>query len=184
MSVQFSQKKGMSKLSYTFMPEHFYWEYTDGSSSGSANISYLSVPSECSTRVERNRWLMNVGLLWVGLAIFARVYQVITGTYLGISPLGIFGAGVALWAYYMPLRFSVFDLGGSSLYILKDKKHDSIIQEIMGRRNELLRETYFNEDSLGGDEEILEWLLKEGVITEEEKNRRLLNEENVPPDVH
>lgn len=178
MAVEISQKKGMNKLKFKFKPEYFEWEYSDGSSSGSANISYLAVPSESSPKIERNRWLMHMGFLWIGLAIFARIYQVFTGTNLGVAPFGMFGALVALWAYYRTLTFSVFDLGDGHLYILKDKKHDQIVQEIMNRRNEILRERYFSDDfvesrSVEEEKDILEWLCSEGVISNEEKEIRL-----------
>ena len=48
MAVEINQKKGMNKMKFTFMPEHFEWQYSDGSNSGSVNISYTAVPTESS----------------------------------------------------------------------------------------------------------------------------------------
>jgi hypothetical protein len=190
MAVEINQKKGMNKMKFTFMPEHFEWQYSDGSNSGSVNISYTAVPTESSTKTERNRWLMNIGILWVCLAMFARGYQLITGTNLGVTPFGVFGAALALWAYYRTVTFSVFDLGNGSLYVLHDKNHDKILSEIRWRRNEILRDRYLNgiEDVAGSAEEkqdILRWLASEGVISEQERDERMaLQRQTESPKFH
>ncbi len=190
MAVEVNQKKGMNKMKFTFMPEYFEWQYSDGSNSGSVNISYTAVPTESSTKTVRNRWLMNIGILWVCLAMFARGYQFITGTNLGVTPFGLFGAALALWAYYRTVTFSVFDLGNGALHVLHDRNHDKILSEIGQRRNEMLRNKYFDgienvTRSAEEQEDIFRWLASEGVISEQERDERMaLLRQTESPEIH
>jgi hypothetical protein len=90
------------------------------------------------------------------------------------------------WSYFSTIKYSVFTMDPVKVYVIQERYHDVIVEEIKGRRIQQLRKYYGDVDPENDPENEIEkfrWLQKEGVISEEELKQKIAEIEFLKHDV-
>ncbi len=175
--MQFKQKKWSNKHSFTFNDEYLDFSYEDKSGSDGMQINYANIPTKTSISIEMNEWLRNVGILWMLLG----AYQIGTAIYSEASLSGkafwlTIGILCVSWAYFSRVKYTIFKTEQGNIFIIQDKLHDDISNEIKNRREKQLLEYYGDinmENELSNEIEKFKWLREQGVLSEEETNQKI-----------
>lgn len=184
--MKFLQKKNSNKHTFTFQNDHFNFAYEDKSGSGDTDFSYADFPKKSSIQIEQNEWLRNVGLLWIALGVFQLGYAVYSGASLsGKGFWMILGAACVTWAYFSKVKYTVFQAERGSIFVIQDKQHDQIINEINARKKSQLLHLYGDvdpENSLENEINKFKWLAAEAIISQEESQQKIAQAELMAKD--
>lgn len=175
--MEFVQKKRSVKHTFTFYDDHFNVAYEEKSGSSDADITYADFPQKSSIQVEENEWLRNVGFLWIaiGMAQIAYAWYLnapITGREFWI----LIGAACVAWAYSSRIKYTVFKSEHGNIFVIKDKQHDTIIDEINSRKKAQLLDWYGEvnaKNDLDNEVRKFNWLLEQNVISKEEAEQKI-----------
>lgn len=171
------QKKGKNKHTFRLGQEQFEYAYEDGSAKGDVEVYYGDLPLKRSEQTEQNDWLRNVGVLWILLGLFQSGYGSFTRGAFYFDPMWIFiGAACLTWALMTKVTYTVFKAEGANIFIIKDKHHDALIEELMARRKAQLANWYADinpENELNNEINKFKWLVKQEVLTEEESEQKI-----------
>lgn len=185
--MELVQKKGSNKHTFTFHDDYFNYAVEDKNGSLDENFRYIDFPNKSSVVIERNEWLRNVGALWIVIGLF----QLGSAMYAG-DPLSGKGFWMVIgilcigWSYFSTIKYSVFAMDPIKVYVIQERYHDVIVEEIKGRRIQQLRKYYGDVDPENDPENEIEkfrWLQKEGVISEEELKQKIAEIEFLKHDV-
>jgi len=181
--VEIVQKKGSNKHTFTFKDESFNFHFKDKSGSDDVDLSYASFPSKSSVRIEQNEWLRNVGFLWCCLGVFQLGYAIYLsaptsgkGFWLGIGLLCL------LYSYFSKVKYSVYKAEYGNVFVIQDKKHDEIINELNKRKKKQLLDWYAEinlENELDDEIGKFNWLCAQDVMTREEADTKIAEVELV-----
>ena len=169
--MNISQKSFSNKTKFDFGGESLKFTVKDKSGSQSFSIDYGSIPGDHGEMEERNLWYRNVGGVWVLLGAFLVVSRYLeTGEFRNSIWLVI--GLICLMAYkVVKTLYTTIDTEKGRLFVIKNKQHDEIINEIDSRRKGQWLSWYGSLDFENDpDNEInkFQWLLDRKVITEEE----------------
>lgn len=171
------QKKGKNKHTFSLGQEQFQYAYEDASGKGDVEVYYGDLPLKRSEQIEQNDWLRNVGVLWIVLGLFQSGYGSFTRGVFYFDPMWVFiGAGCLTWALMTKVTYTVFKAEGANIFIIKDKHHDALIEELMARRKAQLAHWYADinpENELCNEINKFKWLVKQEVLTEEESKQKI-----------
>lgn len=175
--MEIKQKKFSNKTKFSFGEEDFNYTIEDKSSSGEFSMSYADFPQKQTAFEEKNGWLKNVGLIWCAIGVLQIGNAVITKAPLSGTGFWLIIGLVCLVFYkYARTKFSMFSDNHSKIFIIKDKKHDQILDEINKRRKRQML-TWYGEINFDNEPERetnkFKWLLNEGVITKEEADTKI-----------
>lgn len=174
--MEIKQKRFSHSSLFEFRNDDLKFTGKDESGAYSFSLKYASIPSDSSELIERNGWFRNVGILWVliGVLQIALHYRDSGGFGGGFW----FLAGIICLTLYATAKnkYTVFTTDKGRIYILKDKQHDDIINEISSRRKGQLL-SWYGELNYSNDPnaelEKFRWLMHEGAIGEVEYTRIL-----------
>lgn len=182
--MEYTQKKGKNIHTFTMEGDFFNFAYQDKSGSGDSDFRYADVPKKTSVVIEQNDWLRNVGLLWCALAVLQIGYALYNGQVRGSIWL-VLGLGCIAVAHFKKVKYTVLKMDGGNVFVIQDKQHDVILDELeIRRKDQLLR--WFGDVNPENDreEEIkkFQWLCDEEVISREDAEKKiaqiaLLNDE-------
>lgn len=179
--MKFIQKKKSNKHIFTLHDDYFNFSYEDKSGSGDTDINYADFPQKSSVQIEQNEWLRNVGYLWIALGVCQIGYAVYTEAPLSGKGFWILvGAVCVIWAYFSKVKYTVFRSERGNIFVIQDKNHDKIINEINIRKKSQLLKWYGDvnpENELENEIQKFNWLVEQGVITKEESEKKIAQAE-------
>lgn len=174
--MEIIQKKGPVTHTFTLEEERFNFAYKDKTGSGDVDYNYADLPSKHSIRIEENEWLRNVGYLWMILGIGSAIYKYFTQDVLAGSFWAWIGLACVLYAHYTKVKYTVLATEKGSIFLIQDKKHDFLLEELKSRRKNQLKNWYgdINPDN-EPEVEInkFKWLYEQGVISKAESEEKI-----------
>jgi hypothetical protein len=184
--MEFVQKKKTNKHTFTLHNDYFNFAYEDKSGSGDSDVRYADFPQKSSVQIEQNEWLRNVGYLWIALGVFQLGYAVYAEA--SLSGRGfwiIVGLLCVIWAFFSKVKYSVFKAEGGNVFVIQDKNHDKIIEELNKRRKSQLLQWYGEvnpENELEYEIQKFKWLVEQNVISKEESEKKIAQAELMKKD--
>ena len=179
--MEIIQKKKSNKHTFKFMDDHFNFAYEDKSGSGDTDLNYADLPKKTSIQIEQNEWLRNVGYLWCALGIFQLGYAIYSEASLSGKGFWItIGLACVAWAHFSKVKYSVFKAERGNVFIIHDKNHDKILDELNSRKKLQLLNWYGEvnpENSLEQEITKFNWLVEQDVITKEESEKKIAQAE-------
>ena len=170
--MEILQKKLTNNTKFEFGEEKLTYTVKDSSGSQSFLAEYSSIPADMSEFVEQNAWYRNVGIAWLVISGFQMAHWFSESGTLKISLWLILGA--IFFAIYMLAKtdYSILNTENGRIFIIKDAKHDRILNELYRRKQDQLLASYGDINySNDPNNELAKfnWLANEGVITESER---------------
>jgi hypothetical protein len=179
--MEFVQKKKANKHTFTLHDDYFNFAYEDKSGSGDTDMNYADFPQKSSVQIEQNEWLRNVGYLWMGLGVFQIVYAIYSEAPLSGKGFWILvGLVCVVWAHFSKVKYTVFRAERGNIFVIQDKKHDQIIDEINQRRKSQLLKWYGEvnpENELENEIQKFKWLVEQEIISKEEYEQKIAQAE-------
>lgn len=179
--MEFVQKKRSTKHTFTFHDEYFNFAYKEKSGEGDIDFNYADFPNKSSIQIEQNDWLRNVGLLWIAIGILQLGFALYSQAPLsGKGFWLLIGILCVSWATFSKIKYSVFRTDKGNLFIIHDKTHDTIIDEIRSRKKAQLLRWYGDinpQNELDAEIQKFKWLAEQNVITKEEAERKIAQAE-------
>jgi hypothetical protein len=161
-----SQRWLLNKTEYTFGEDKLAFLIATGSSTQSFNVPYDSINLENVTYFEeRNAWLRNVGLLWILLGAIFIIMK------LGSGPLWLnLGILCVTLHFCSRTKYSLIPAAECNILVLRDKKHDSIMDALRDYRKNHFRKYIQIIPALSPRENLerLSWFNQQGAVTPEE----------------
>jgi hypothetical protein len=165
------QKRFSNKCIFEFLEDYLRYTIREKGNETTYNVTYDSIKlHDFGSLVERNTWYRNAGLLWVAIGIIFSVIQFLQNQTFAISIWIWIGLLCLTVFWFTKSEFSTLQAFEGTLYVIKDKKHDQIIEELKERRRSSLFTMYGLIDYTNDFEEEIEkfrWLLQEKSITKE-----------------
>lgn len=179
--MEFVQKKKSNKLTFTLHENYFNFAYKDKSGSGDTDMNYADFPQKSSVQIEQNEWLRNVGYIWIVLGIFQLCYAIYLETSLSGEGFWLaIGTVFVIWAHFSKVKYTVFRSDRGNIFVIQNKKHDQIINELNKRRKAQLLQWYgeVNPDNeLENEIQKFKWLVEQKVMTNEEAEQKITQAE-------
>ena len=179
--MEIVQKKRSNKHTFVFRDNHFNFAYKDKSGSGDSDLQYGALPKKTSIQIEQNEWIRNVGYLWcvigvfqLGRAIYSQAALAGTGFWL------VMGLACLAWYFFTKIRYTVFKSDQGNVFVIHEKNHDKIIEELKSRRKSQLLVWYGDvnpENELAREIDKFKWLVEQEVITKEESENKIAQAE-------
>lgn len=170
--MEFVQKKGSIKHTFTLEDDTFNFAYKEKSGSGDTDFNYGDLPQKSSTQIQENEWLRNVGYLWCAIGVGSSIFDSYFQETLKINSFWmLIGSVCVLLAFFTKVRFTVFQTERGNIFVIKDKKHDLLIDELQVRRKKQMLSWYgdVNPDNERENEiDKFRWLVKQNVMSDEE----------------
>ncbi|WP_334022387.1 hypothetical protein [Alteromonas sp. S015] len=179
--MEFIQKKYSTKHTFTFFDEHFNFAYKEKSGEGDIDLNYADVPNKHSIQIQQNDWLRNVGFLWIAIGVAQIGYALYSEA--SLSGKGfwlLLGCLCLAWAAFSKIKYSVFRTEKGNIFVINDKNHDSIIEEIKTRKNKQLLDWYGDinpNNELETEINKFKWLAEQNVISQEEAEHKIAQTE-------
>ena len=169
--MDYRQKKNATTTEFTFEADKLRYSVEDSSGRNGFSVPYEEFPNEAGELVEKNPWYRNVAVLWMLLGAVAMAFNYVESGEVG----GVFWLVLGLITYgiyrYKKTEYSVFNTAYGRVFVIKDKDHDAIVDEIRSRKRSILRERFGTIDFNNPPEVELrkfQLLKEEGAISEEE----------------
>lgn len=179
--MEFVQKKKSNKHTFKLYDDYFNFAYEDKSGSGETDFNYADFPQKSSVQIEQNEWLRNVGYLWVALGVFQIAYAYFSDpTQFSRSFWILLGAGCVLWAHFSKVKYTVFRSEQGNVFVIQDKQHDQIIEELNRRRKSQLLQWYGEvnpENDLEKEIQKFNWLVDQKIMSKEESEQKIAQAE-------
>lgn len=177
VQMEFVQKKRSTKHVFTLYDHYFNFAYEDRSGSSDGDIHYADFPQKSSIQIEQNEWLRNVGYLWMALGALQFGYAIYSDASLsGKGVWIVLGIACIVWSNYSKIKYTVFRSGRSNIFVIQDKQHDQIIEEINARRKSQLLQWFGDvnpENDLDNEIQKFQWLAEQGVLSQEESENKI-----------
>ena len=171
------QKKGKNKYTFSFGQERLNYAYEEASGKGDVDLYYGDLSKKSSESIEQNEWLRNVGVLWIVIGVFQSVYGSFTRETFYLDPMWILIGGACLaWAIISKTTYTIYETKEVNLFIIQDKQHDEIANELMSRRKKQLFDWYADinmENDLTNEINKFKWLVEQEVLSEEESKQKI-----------
>ncbi|BCE03707.1 hypothetical protein [Marinicellulosiphila megalodicopiae] len=179
--MEIIQKKKSNKNKFTFKDETLNFEYSDKTGSGDIDVNYADIPKKFSILIERNEWLRNVGLLWCAIGAVQLGYAILTGSSIEGKGVWLFlGLGCVAWAHFSTIRYSVFKTPPGTIFVIHDKNHELIVDELYKRRQSQMLNWYgpINPNNeLAQEIGKYKWLVEEAVLSQIEADQKIAEAE-------
>lgn len=176
--MEISQKRGVARTRYVFHDDRVEYFWKDSSGSRAFSVPYTEISRDRQTLTERNVWLRNVGYFWLALGLFLLVV-----TWNDSGPQrgwlwAVLGAGCLAMYYAYPTRWRILPSEKGNLLVLEHGNDaDRIEAEIASRRAAQFRAEYDFMPEGDSPEQLRNrfmWLHREGALTDEDLQARLL----------
>lgn len=166
------QKKLLNKAVFEFGEEKLTHSIKRGSGTRKFSVHYAAIPLQDIYEVtERNSWYRSAGIFWIVLGCLQMFYGFQSDGGVKISfwfLLGIVFIGVYLIA---TTSYTIFQPEAGNIFIIKDRQHDTIIDELKRRRKQQVLARYGEIDYSNSHQEELnkfQWLFDQEILSEEE----------------
>lgn len=170
--MEFFQKKGSTRLSFTLYDNYFNFDAADKSGRADLDVAYGDLPKKTSVRIEHNEWLRNVGILWILLGLVVTSIPLLGGDgFQGLSIWLYVGSICFVWARFTKARYTQLTTDRGAVLILQNKEHDVIIAELKARKDAQLLDWYGKintHESFEDQVRKFEWLKGQGVLSDKE----------------
>ncbi len=175
--MEIQQKKLSTRHTFTFGDETFNFAYKDKTGAGDVDLNYAGVPQKCSLRIEGNDWLRNVGILWCALGALQLGIAISAGDPLSGKGFWLLVGILCLAAHrFAKVKYSVFNCDGGNVFVIQDKKHKQIVDELLKRRKLQLL-AWHGDINLQNDPERevqkFNWLHAQGVLSKQEAEAKI-----------
>ncbi len=175
------QKKNSNKHTFRLEDDYFNFAYEGKSGSGDFDMNYADFIPKSAIQIEQNEGLRNVGFLWclIGLFQLGVVVQFAEAELKDGFWL-VSGLIFLVWTYFSKVTYSVFKAEQGNVFVIHDRNHDEIVKELVERRKSQLLNWYGDvnlENDLEQEIEKFKWLVKQGVITNSDSERRIAQAE-------
>ncbi len=175
--MEIVQKKGKNKYTYSFGQDKLNYAYEEKSGKGDIDLYYGNLSKKTSEYIEQNEWLRNVGILWMVIGIFQSAYGSFTREAFHLDPMWLLiGSACLIWAIITKVTYTVYKTEEANLYIIRDKQHDVIVDELINRRKEQLLSWYADinmENELTSEIDKFKLLAEQEVLSEEESKQKI-----------
>lgn len=175
--MEFVQKRKANKHTFTLHDDYFNFAYEDKSGSADTDMNYADFPQKSSIQIEQNDWLRNVGYLWIVLGVLQLGYAIYSEASLSGKGFWIVvGAACVLWAYFSKVKYTVFRSQKGNVFVIQNKDHDQIIDELNTRRKSQLLQWYGEvnpENDLESEIQKFKWLVDQDIISKEESEQKI-----------
>lgn len=168
--MKIEQRKFSTKTTFNFEDDGITYEVRDGSGATAFRTDYEDISFETSYFEERNVWFRNVGYLWLAIGVVATGFRFQEGKPT-LSIWIILGIGFVGWYYLRRIGYTIFDAPKGRILIIRDGKHDQIVQTIVERRRACLRNRYAAVDPHNSPEaeaRRFAWLHEHEIISDDE----------------
>lgn len=78
-TIEIKQRAQSTRIEYVFEEDRLRYSWQDSSGSRSFTVGYGEISRDRQTLVERNAWLRNVGLFWIGLGLLLTIFNYYEG---------------------------------------------------------------------------------------------------------
>ncbi len=174
--MEIRQKRFFNKTSFSFGNDKLAYSVKDRSGTHTFDIYYGDIPKDRQELEERNEWYRNVGIFWILIGVVQIIYRYYeTGAVKGSIWLTL---GVVCFIVYAiaKTKFTIIPTPTGKIFIIQNKQHSKILEEIEGRRKKQLYEWY-GEIDFSNDPNIemakFKWLADQGVIDENEMRGKI-----------
>jgi hypothetical protein len=184
VSNSIQQKRRSYKQTFTFNDESLNVAYKSPSGYGDVDIPYEEIPPKPIVRINQHR-----SALFVGLAFFALAIPMTASYFLDadvdfealftLPTLSLLFIGLY---WFTKVGYTVYENQRARFFVIQDRRHDAIVQEISTRRREQLRERYGEIDPRNDpaiEARKFKWLADQQAISPEEANEKLLRIEAI-----
>jgi hypothetical protein len=171
MIMEIIQKRLSNRATFVFGERELRYTIKDSSGSRSFSVEYGAIPDDVNELEERNVWYRNVGIFWVALGIlqiglrFTEQGELKGSIWLTLGVLCFLAYALA------KTKYSTIPTEKGTIFIIKNKQHDAVMNELTQRRKNQWRQWY-GEVNLSNDpaKELgkLMWLKEREAITETE----------------
>jgi hypothetical protein len=174
--MKISQKRHRNAAAFDFGEDRLRYRIEDASGSREFQVDYEALSTDRETVIERNGWLGNVGLIWLGLGAVLTVLS-FAGDKPALSMWLWIGAACYAAYRWRTTRYTVIPSDAGRLFVIDDADGPRIIEEIERRRAATFKRRYdvmpANEphDAL---ERRFRWLHEQGALTDDELSQRLV----------
>lgn len=174
--MEIHQKRFSNKIGFSFGKDKLAYSVKDRSGTHTFDIYYGDIPKDRQELEEKNDWYRNVGIFWVLIGVVQIIYRYHeTGVLKGSVWLML---GVICFIVYAvaKTRFTIIPTQSGKIFIIQNKQHAKILEEIEGRRKKQLYEWYGEIDfSNDPNKEIakFKWLANQGIIDENEMRDKI-----------
>ena len=169
--MKIEQKRFSTRTSFTFEDDGATYEIRDGSGGTTFRADYEDISFETSFFEERNLWLRNAGYLWIAIGVLGMILR-FADTGRPVPPIWLYiGIGCVVAYYWRRSSYTVFDAPKGRIHVIRDQKHDAIVDEIVKRRRACYRSRYATVDPTNSpelEERRFAWLHEHDIISDEE----------------
>lgn len=179
---ELSQSKSGTKTVFQFFADELKYTVADKSSSSTFKTPYAELTRDHGFLVERNSWLLNVGLLWIAIGVLQTGLAYSKSQSLAPSMWLILGLGCAAWAWVRSVRYTKIPTGTGTILIIDDAQKPEILAALEARRVDQLRRWH---DFIDASEDPqrqrtrLNWLHEEGALNDAELGERIGRVDNL-----
>ena len=179
--MEIRQRRYSNKTLFEYGDDALKYTIEDKGGAGDLEIHYAEIPWQSSMKEERSDWLRNLGLIWLALGAFQLGNALLEDTPAPVDGLWLMVGLVCLAAYRLvTTRYSVFATDKGPIYVIRDNKHDEIVETISQHRKQQLLSWYgeVNPDN-DLEQEIAKfrWLSDQDVMSKEEAERKIAQAE-------
>ncbi|KZN52768.1 hypothetical protein N474_22625 [Pseudoalteromonas luteoviolacea CPMOR-2] len=175
--MEIVQKKRSVKHTFTFEKDHFNFAYKDKSGSGDTDFNYADFPKKCIIKIEQNDWLRNVGFLWIALGAIQLGYAIYSQSSLSGQGFWLMvGLACVAWTHFSKVKYSVYQAERGNIFVIQNKEHDKIVNELNQRRSAQLLDWYGEinpENELENEINKFKWLADQNVMTTAEAEAKI-----------
>ena len=169
--MEYLQKKGANVIKMDLKEDRILCDVKDETSDGVFSIRYEDITNDRTGLMEAKTHFKSYSIYLLIIAILFIVSNIIFGTHhLG----GLFFVA-SLFTYliyrFSVVRYTIIEAGERKIYVIRDKEHDEIVEQIYAKRDLYLKTTYgkLNTENDPNDEiEKFIWLKELGVINQDE----------------
>lgn len=175
--MEVRQRRNSNRIRYVFGEDALQYQWEDGSGGRSFSVPYTDISRDRQTLIERNAWLRNVGLLWLAIGAITTAITWFDAGELKASIWLLIGAGCYAAYRLRSTSFTIVPSEKGNLLVIDGDNGRGILAEIESRRAAQLRREYDFMPEGDTPEQLRErfrWLHKEGALSDEELQRRLV----------
>lgn len=171
------QKKLGRKVKFLFHPDYVNMVLKDSTGTADVDVFYSEIPIKRQESIEQNGWLLYLGSVWLVIWLVNAASRLIQGQPMDGSWILLVIASPFLLFYLLSrVKYTVLPTNHGTLFIIKDKQHNLIYDEMMSRRKKALLTIYgeINTNNAPKDEiEKFQWLHRQGVLDTQELDDKL-----------
>lgn len=182
--MEIKQRAYATQIGYEFDEDRLRHSWQDSSGSRSFSVGYGEISRDRQTLTERNAWLRNAGLFWMGLGVLLTIFNYYERQSATPSFWLFIGAACYIAYHFRSTHYTIIPSDKGNLLVIMDADGDSILREIEKRRADFfLREYDFFPENEHPEQlrKRFNWLHEEGALSDDDLANRLRKvDENDP----